>query len=119
MKGPFGFIPTADGLSSRLKMTNSLSAVSMDSLLSSIDEAKFNIALRTYTKSIGTFEKLITSLMLIDKTVGFDYPAMDNPIYKHILVIYHEAIDKFILEKPVRRLIFDGPLVFTNFYRAS
>jgi len=41
VKGPFGFIPTEDGLSTNLKLSNSLSAVCMDRFLSSIDEARF------------------------------------------------------------------------------
>lgn len=57
--------------------------------------------------------------MLMDKTVGFDHSALDDPVYNHILEIYREAITKFVEDKPVRRLIFDGPLVFTNFYRAT
>lgn len=46
VKGPFGFIPTADGLTASMKLTNSLSAVMMDSLLSSMDEAFFKAHLK-------------------------------------------------------------------------
>jgi len=45
VKGPFGFIPTADGLSTSIKLSNSLSAVQMDRFLSSIDEAKHRLVL--------------------------------------------------------------------------
>jgi len=45
VKGPFGFVPTEDGLSASIKLSNSLSAVQMDRFLSSIDEAKFRLNL--------------------------------------------------------------------------
>jgi len=45
VKGPFGFIPTADGLSTSLKLSNSRTAVSVDRFLSSIDDAKFQLSL--------------------------------------------------------------------------
>lgn len=37
--GPFGLVPTADGLTSHMRLVNSLSAVRVDSLISSIDDA--------------------------------------------------------------------------------
>jgi len=37
--GPFGLVPSADGLTSRMRLVNSLSAVRVDSLISSIDDA--------------------------------------------------------------------------------
>jgi len=47
VKDPFGFIPTADGLSTSIKLNNSLSAVQMDRFLSSIDEAKHRLVLNS------------------------------------------------------------------------
>jgi hypothetical protein len=40
VKGPFGFVPTEDGLLSHIRISSSLSSIAMDSLLSSIDKAK-------------------------------------------------------------------------------
>jgi len=47
VKGPFGFIPTESGLSSSMRLSNSLTSVSMDSLLSSIDDALHQLSYKT------------------------------------------------------------------------
>jgi len=62
VKGPFGFIPTRSGLSSSMKLTNSLTSVSMDSLLSSIDDALHKLKYEAYTLSVNKFHDSLVRL---------------------------------------------------------
>jgi len=120
--GPFGFIPTADGLTASLRLTNSLSAVRMDILLSSIDRAKYQLNYQTFEKNIRKTVNIIVMLKCLDRPIGveaIDYNFNDSPVIRMILRDYKLYLDQLIQRKPVYRLIFDGPLVFTNFYRES
>jgi hypothetical protein len=65
VKGPFGFIPTVDGLTASMKLTNSLSAVMMDSLLSSMDEAFFKAHLKRWESNVKYAGKTVYSLRTI------------------------------------------------------
>lgn len=72
MKGPFGFIPTADGLTASLKLTNSLSAVMMDSLLSSMDEAFFKAHLMRWGSNVKYAGKTVYNLRSIPSSSDVD-----------------------------------------------
>jgi len=120
VKGPFGFIPTVDGLSASIKLSNSLSAVSMDRFLSSIDEAKFILNLRTWERNLKKTNDIIRSLLAMESIPGFEgLDIKDSPLYLYILDNYWSKYAELISEKPVRRLIFDGPIIFFNYYRES
>ncbi|QKI79961.1 RNA-dependent RNA polymerase [Erysiphe necator associated mitovirus 13] len=120
VKGPFGFIPTADGLSTSIKLTNSLSAVSMDRFLSSIDDAKHILNLKTWERNLSITNDVIRQLLGLKEIPGFKgLNPLDSPIYNHILDRYWSSYGDIISKKPVRRFIFDGPLVFVNYYRQS
>lgn len=41
IKGPFGFVPSAAGLTSSFELVNSLTAVQIDSLFTAIEEVKY------------------------------------------------------------------------------
>lgn len=124
--GPFGFIPSADGLTSSMKLVNSLSAVKMDSLLSSIDQAKFELDLRTWE---GNMKRTVDSLIKIsiapvpdfvrDQFELSNFDVRTSPVLQRIKSELQNHLNDLALRKPVRRLIFDGPLVMTNFYRQT
>lgn len=119
VKGPFGFIPTADGLSTSLKLSNSLSAVSMDRFLSSLDEAKFRLNLTMWERNLGKTNDIIRQLLNLQQVPGFTLETRDSPLYLYMLDRYWSSVGELVANKPVRRFVFDGPLVFTNYYRES
>jgi len=94
----------------------------MDILLSSIDRAKYQLNYQTFEKNIRKTVNIIVMLKCLDRPIGveaIDYNFNDSPVIRMILRDYKLYLDQLIQRKPVYRLIFDGPLVFTNFYRES
>jgi hypothetical protein len=85
VKGPFGFIPTADGLTASMKLTNSLSAVMMDSLLSSMDEAFFKISLRRWESNVKYAGKTVYQLRTIQSLAGVNFDLTQSPLLKEML----------------------------------
>jgi len=55
----------------------------------------------------------------LEQVPGFDLDIKDSPLYLSILDHYWSSVGDLISRKPVRRFLFDGPLVFTNYYRES
>lgn len=88
VKGPFGFIPTEDGLSTSIKLSNSLSAVQMDRFLSSIDEAKFRLNSQLWERNLSITDETIRKLLGLEIVPGFDLPSVDSPLYLSILEKY-------------------------------
>jgi hypothetical protein len=60
VKGPFGFIPTRGGLSSSMRVTNSLSPIRMSSLFDSIDEALFRGSMMAWTQAVSKSHKTLS-----------------------------------------------------------
>lgn len=120
MKGPFGFIPTVDGLTASIKLTNSLSAVMMDSLLSSMDEAFFKIAVQRWESNVKYAGKTVYNLRTIQSLAGISFDLTQSPFLKAMLSSWVARTDDLLRDKPVRRIIFDDPyMVFTNYYREN
>lgn len=45
------------------------------------------------------------------------YDPRLSPVSLSLIKALKGSLGKLALRKPVRRFVFDGPLVFTNFYR--
>jgi hypothetical protein len=61
--GPFGLVPTASGLTSTMSLVNSLSAVRMDSLITSIDDVLHLKRLEDHWRSIEKSTRAVTRLI--------------------------------------------------------
>jgi len=85
VKGPFGFIPTADGLTASLKLTNSLSAVMMDSLLSSMDFAFFKVNLKRWESNVKYAGKTVYLLRTIQSSSKLDFDLNQSPLLNKML----------------------------------
>lgn len=53
MKGPFGFVPTASGLSSSMRLFNSHLAEEIDNLLGSVDDTLVQLKIDAYSQSVN------------------------------------------------------------------
>lgn len=120
--GPFGLVPTADGLTSQMRLVNSLSAVRIDSLISSIDDALHRKAVERHWDVIEKITRTLTRLYVWDPAKDF----LDDPwifaadqVRQLIIDLYQLKLQELSENPPVRRFIFDGPLILTNHYRVG
>lgn len=72
VKGPFGFIPSTDGLSASLKLYSSLSVVCIDRLADSFDDAIFLHNRNLWVKNVYLLDKLLASLLEVSSFPGFN-----------------------------------------------
>lgn len=146
IKGPFGLVPTEAGLSSQLRLHNALTPVDIDILSSSIDHTIHSENVRRWENSLATFNKVVRAFELrvpVDTylTYGRAHSQTDDrsrlpriwgeyPDFRRYSVndsrlffLMRETIlsmeDRILEDKPVRRFLFNGPLVMTNHYRAD
>lgn len=90
----------------------------MDSLLSSIDDALHDIAHRTWKTNTKQVINCILSYNDLKSPPGFrEYDIRLSPVFSLIMTKLGNKLGSLIAEEPTRRFIFDGPLVFTNYYR--
>lgn len=115
--GPFGFIPSTDGLSASLKLTNSLSAVEMDILLTSITETKFNMDKQLWESNMKKTIKIICDLKLLTKPPGSDFDIRKSLTYQVIIGDYEREIYELARSMPEYRIKFSSGPLFTGFYR--
>nr|UPW42134.1 MAG: putative RNA dependent RNA polymerase [Guangxi sediment mito-like virus 2] len=139
LKGPFGLIPTEFGLSSRLRLNNSLTSVSVDILLSAIDEEIHLFKVDSWNRDLLSFNNVIRTWEIFFK---YGYMAMtdiytcssirnldmskvpiserwdisESDLYFYMREILLNKESRLLEKKPVRRLIFDGPLIHFGFY---
>jgi hypothetical protein len=100
VKGPFGFIPTRDGLSASMKLNNSLSRGSVNRLLSNIDLAFYESNCSILNRNIKKVNDIITNLLKISQPEGFIVDIKLSPIYHHILDSYYKSLSTLMTEKP-------------------
>nr|UPW42172.1 MAG: putative RNA dependent RNA polymerase [Jiangsu mito-like virus 11] len=118
--GPFGLVPTADGLTSQMRLVNSLSAVRVDSLISSIDDALHRKDVESHWKNVEKVSRTLTRLYVWDPAEMFlDDPWVfaANSVRELIINTYQLKLEDMSENPPIRRFIFDGPLILTNHYR--
>nr|WNM95031.1 MAG: RNA-dependent RNA polymerase [Diaporthe gulyae mitovirus 3] len=118
VQGPFGFVPTESGLSSIYSTGSSLTSVQVSSLIYAIQKAMFIISFRNWQKSI---------LKLTDVLVTFGYngtifglPGL--PLAALELSVreqYRESLSRLLSRKPTFRLLFNGPLIISNYVRPT
>jgi hypothetical protein len=116
--GPFGFIPSKDGLSAFMKLNRSLSLVDMHILLSCVDEAKFDLDKKTWEANIQETIHTLFRFGLLSEPAGFEVftDFASSPLYSFIRAQFGNKLSTLVQDKPVRRLIFDGPLLHFTFY---
>lgn len=119
--GPFGLIPSSDGLTSSMRLVNALSGVRINSLLYSIDRVLFQERQDSYFENANKLSKIYCKL--ISYNFLDELPEGCNPLYvEHIrqLIIdqYAQELADFSdnVNYPKFQLIFDGPLIMTNHY---
>lgn len=115
IKGPFGFIPTRNGLISYLKDFDLQTPVKTDSLISSVFDALHSLAYKRWENNIHRSHKVICLITdqdnLTDKLLGVKFKEFN--LYKHLLDLYNKDFLNIVLEYPVRWYIFDAPLIFS------
>jgi hypothetical protein len=116
--GPFGFIPSKDGLSASMKLNRSLTLVDMHILLSCIDEAKFDLDLKMWTTNMQETIHVLFRLGLLSEPAGFEVftDFTSSPLYSFIREQFGNKLSQLVIDKPVRRFIFNGPLLHFTFY---
>lgn len=116
IKGPFGFIPSETGLTSSMRLVNSLTSVRIDSLISSIEDAKHRlqhdnwaINVRKMHQTINKFENLTTIPVLEIEQVG-------GVLHRYIINRLYTDLFDLNSKEPVRRFFFNGPLIHFGTY---
>jgi len=116
VKGPFGFIPTADGLSPRLRLRSSHSVLTLQSLLTSIDHALYYTERTTWEANMRRFVDVIVHLQILSEPVGFtDMDLQDSAMWQHMLERYHSHLLRYALARPV----LDRGVGMSNMWDAS
>jgi len=141
IRGPFGLVPTDVGLPSKNRLSNSLTPVDVDILLTSIDQVIFDEDYRQWELSLKTFNRVIHDYEVVSETPthlvtapmeerpdllklpliepGVPWLITDSRLF-HLLRETLLSREQSLLEsKPVRRFIYDGPIVHFNHYRAD
>lgn len=62
--------------------------------------------------------KILLQINMVSEPAGFEvYPDFtDSPIYSFIRGEFGNKFSQLVIDKPVRRLIFNGPLLHFTFY---
>jgi hypothetical protein len=102
VKGPFGFVPTTDGLSADIQLYDSLSVVCIDRLADSFDEAIYLYNKELWLRNLKKLDELKFNLHSLDSLPGFveKVNPLDSPLYLHVLELYEVQVEELILEEP-------------------
>jgi hypothetical protein len=102
VKGPFGFVPTTDGLSADIQLYDSLSVVCIDRLADSFDEAIYLYNKELWFRNLKKLDELKFNLHTLVSLPGFveTVNPMDSPLYLHILELYEVQVEELIAEEP-------------------
>jgi hypothetical protein len=119
--GPFGLVPTVDGLTSSMKLVNSLSMVRVDSLLSSIDDVLHVRDVQNHWRVVDKTQKAFLRLVMWDPKKLFHNLEGSHQFIEYIQeFISYKYFSKLVTlqkEEPKRRYIFGGPIIHFNHYR--
>lgn len=94
-----------------MKLVNSLSAVRMNSLIDSIDQALFERDRDEFYSNVKRSSQALLDLENYQPPLGGE--AIKALIQTSMKLEYDDLLSK----APVRKFIFDGPILFFNFYR--
>jgi hypothetical protein len=103
-----------------MKSTRSLTLVDMHTLLSCIDEAKFNLAEKMREADMQETIHILCRLGLLSEPNRFEIFAdfTSSPVYSFIRE--QLRLTHLVMDRPVRRLIFfNGPFLHFTFYNES
>jgi len=100
-----------------MRIVSSLTLVKVDSLLASIDDALHNMAVKNYTTSVEKSHNILSALELrrFDAYVGSPLGVL-SPFYQTLESAYKADFLELVLDRPVRRFIFDGTPIHFGFY---
>lgn len=127
VKGPFGLVPTESGLSTTLRLNNSLNPVMIDMILSSIDRTMHGENLAKWFGEVSELRHIMSNFevhgnvdtKLVDSETKDCFTIFDSSLFFSMRSTLLDQHSRLVKEKPVRRIIFDGPLIMTNHYRAD
>lgn len=102
MKGPFGFVPTADGLSADIQLYDSLSVVCIDRLADSFDEAIYLHNKELWFNNLKKMDELKFNLHTLDRLPGFVdvVEPLSSPIFNHLLELYDIQVEELLANEP-------------------
>jgi hypothetical protein len=122
IKGPFGFVPTAEGLASFLTMSSSLTPVRANQIIDAVRRVKHSWDCRVWDQAVRQAIEFQVSICELYYPVGFEgYPSdfRFSPIREELRKQISEDLISLGSSRPRWRLIFGGPLIMTNYYRAG
>nr|QUE49179.1 MAG: RNA-dependent RNA polymerase [Sclerotinia sclerotiorum mitovirus 37] len=122
IKGPFGFVPTREGLASFLTMSNSLTPVRANQIIDAVRRVKHRFDVSTWQTAVRKAIEFQISISELYYPVGFSsYPSgfESSPVRRFL--IHQNSLDLRSLgtSVPRWRLVFGGPLIMMDYYRAS
>ncbi|USV40785.1 putative RNA-dependent RNA polymerase [Leptosphaeria biglobosa mitovirus 3] len=102
VKGPFGFVPTAEGLSADIQLYDSLSVVCIDRLADSFDEAIYLHNRELWLNNLKKMDELKYNLLSFERLPGFVdvVNPLDSPLFNHLLELYEIQIDELLVSEP-------------------
>jgi hypothetical protein len=102
VKGPFGFVPTTDGLSADIQLYDSLSVVCIDRLADSFDEAIYLHNKELWLNNLKRMDELKFNLHTLDRLPGFVdiVEPLSSPIFNHLLELYEVQVEELLVNEP-------------------
>lgn len=118
IQGPFGFVPTESGLSSIYSTGSSLTSVQVSALIFAIQKAMYIISFRNWQKSILKLTNVLVTFGYngtIFGLPGLPPAALELSVREQ----YRESLSRLLLRKPTFRILFNGPLIITDYVRPT
>nr|AHF48627.1 RNA-dependent RNA polymerase [Sclerotinia sclerotiorum mitovirus 11] len=122
IKGPFGFVPTRVGLASFLTMSSSLTPVRANQIIDAVRRVKHQFDVNTWKTAVRKAIEFQISISELYYPVGFSsYPSGFENSSVRRAIIHQNSLDLQSLgaSAPRWRLVFGGPLIMMDYYRAS
>nr|ALD89100.1 RNA-dependent RNA polymerase [Macrophomina phaseolina mitovirus 1] len=122
IKGPFGFVPTRVGLASFLTMSSSLTPVRANQIIDAVRRVKHQFDVNTWKTAVRKAIEFQISISELYYPVGFSsYPSGFENSSVRRAIVHQNSLDLQSLgtSAPRWRLVFGGPLIMMDYYRAS
>jgi hypothetical protein len=94
-----------------MKLVNSLSAVRINSLIDSIDQILYEEDRSEFYRNVKR------SAEALELFSSYPYPEGGEDIHYALQVSLAREYNELLRKYPRRKFIFDGPIIFFNFYR--
>nr|UPW42105.1 MAG: putative RNA dependent RNA polymerase [Inner Mongolia sediment mitovirus 2] len=101
VKGPFGFIPTASGLSSSMRLNSSQLAIELDSLLTSIDDALGEVKYKHWSTYVEKSHKVLSQIS--ERLANWELNYGPLPLFRYIYTLYEKDFMELVLAMPSHR----------------